>query len=977
MFSPLPFQEHNADGTLTPPLTLHGDECYSYMSDANGYPVIKDSNQNYVYAMPEASNATLVPTTMKVGEGDPADLGLKPGMPWDSETLSRIYMESQWCDDEDSNGNGNRQLGSSPSTIKDRLLSSNGKTYKVKQLVILARFADHTHRTLPSQADFNILFNNQGPHPTIAPTGSVRDYFKVNSYGQVDIESTIYGWVTLPKTEAYYANGNRGKWRFQQEAVTDAVKLVQARYNVNFRDFDVDGDGTVDMLYIVHSGYAAESAGIDEYGTPNNGRIVSHRSNKHWTTRSGVKLNNYATSNALHGSRGSNMGRIGVIAHEIGHFDVFGFLPDMYGSNAGLGISSYGLMGNSWGITGSQYHPPMMSPYSKMKSGFLTPQVITSSGRYSLRPSATHKEIYRIDLGTSGTEYLLIENRQPIEFDEKLPQGGLCIWHIDLKVGQRTEGFPGQPGWPGNGKHYGNALLQADGQYQLEKFLSYGDRYDVFHADGVNSLGPSQNVHTGPFPNTDAYQGGNLRQTGIYIRDISPSGNVMSFTVQMPPAAPTTPPPPTPLHVWKGRETPAPTRRPTPAPTRRPTPAPTRRPTPAPTRRPTPAPTRRPTPAPTRRPTPSPTKRPTPAPTRQPTPAPTRRPTPAPTPLSATEILSIATQFNSSNAEQAGNMFDIFPWRSVPLVVTGFDIHTSIKGPVLVEVYTIKGGVNRYFNYKDDLSAWTLVGRVEVDGQGTGKPTTIPPGSIEPVFVDIYNFQSFYITIVTDTGRGMRYEFGEGRVGSYVNYNEDLVIFEGCGVAYPASRTFADRKWNGVIHYTLGHDYVPPIAPPTSWMSSLMTTFNADRNADGNMFTVTALKDLSIVQLGIHTRLAAGYGIEIYTRPNTYQGFEGNSGAWTKIGFSILQTNSEGYPTLLPADTFDPIFVPRGTSMAFYVTSIRYYMDLRYSTGSSVPSEPAASNDDILISQGIGINYPFGQVYQNRIWNGIVKYELE
>ena len=49
----------------------------------------------------------------------------------------------------------------------------------------------------------------------------------------------------------------------------------------------------------------------------------------------------------------------------------------------------------------------------------------------------------------------MIENRQPVGLETVMPQGGLCIWHIDEAKGNNTaEGYPGQPGWPGNNNHY-------------------------------------------------------------------------------------------------------------------------------------------------------------------------------------------------------------------------------------------------------------------------------------------------------------------------------------------------------------------------------------------------------------------------------------------------------------------------------------------------------------------------------------------
>lgn len=106
------------------------------------------------------------------------------------------------------------------------------------------------------------------------------------------------------------------------------------------------------------------------------------------------------------------------------------------------------------------------------------------------------------------------------------PKAGLLIWHIDnLKENNREEGFPGQPGWPENNKHYKVALLGADGSYHLEKGSNPGDVGDVFYEGGVTSLGSSTDV----FPNTAAYQNGTIVETGIQIKNIRSDGENMLF----------------------------------------------------------------------------------------------------------------------------------------------------------------------------------------------------------------------------------------------------------------------------------------------------------------------------------------------------------------------------------------------------------------------------------------------------------------
>ena len=122
-------------------------------------------------------------------------------------------------------------------------------------------------------------------------------------------------------------------------------------------------------------------------------------------------------------------------------------LPDLYGTSEGNGIGSFDFMSNHWGFPPSaflsQLYPPILSPWSKMKVGWLDPIVIDKSGTFDIEASQLTDQIYRINMDSEGTEYLLIENRQAIGFDVFLPQAGLAVWHIDENA-LDVEGYPGQ-----------------------------------------------------------------------------------------------------------------------------------------------------------------------------------------------------------------------------------------------------------------------------------------------------------------------------------------------------------------------------------------------------------------------------------------------------------------------------------------------------------------------------------------------------
>jgi hypothetical protein len=194
-------------------------------------------------------------------------------------------------------------------------------------------------------------------------------------------------------------------------------------------------------------------------------------------------------------------------------------------------------------------------------------------------PNPTYGQIYWIQQGFPEGEFLLIENRQRIGYDKKMPNTGLLIWHVDYGSGSpndfkhslNDEGFPGQEGWPENGNHYGVSLLQADGLYELERGKDSGDGGDYFHGLGVDELLPCQHSTACQYPNTDAYQGGVITRTNNFITNISVTGNVMTFK----------------YHVETGDDV---TDEPTAIPTTTPSVAPTLYPTDSPSSRPSWAP---------------------------------------------------------------------------------------------------------------------------------------------------------------------------------------------------------------------------------------------------------------------------------------------------------------------------------------------------------------------------------------------------
>ncbi len=432
------------------------------------------------------------------------------------------------------------------SAFSGRRATSGGKQV-LRNLVLLLKWSDHSDRKLPTREDYDILMNHDGPH-SICPTGSVRDVFKQNSYGKLDVDSYVTDWIPMNGTEEYYSNGDKGGTTNIHDALRYALTYVDkltGNETVDFDFFDQDQDGYIDSITFIHSGYPAELGGTDVDGRFYEQRIWSHK----WALYSefqskkgrNVSVNTYHISSGLWGLRGNEIGRIGVIAHEMAHF--LG-LPDLYDyDSSSYGAGDYGLMANSWGTNGQQRHPPYMTPLAKMVMEWITPLEPTPGTNIieaSAEQNPSNPQFYIIKEGFPRGEFLLIENRQPLGYDSLLPQGGLAIWHIDLGSSgifnmidvffrQGREGHPEQEGWPGNGNHYAVALLQADGYYDLENKYNMGDYADFFHADNVDEIAPCKKTNNCQYPNTDSYQDGIISRSNVHITNISASGNIMTF----------------------------------------------------------------------------------------------------------------------------------------------------------------------------------------------------------------------------------------------------------------------------------------------------------------------------------------------------------------------------------------------------------------------------------------------------------------
>jgi hypothetical protein len=172
-------------------------------------------------------------------------------------------------------------------------------------------------------------------------------------------------------------------------------------------------------------------------------------------------------------------------------------------------------------------HP---SAWCKANQGWATVENITQNRLLRLDDVKNSHTVYRLwREGVSSTEYFLIENRQRDGFDTSLPGDGLLVWHIDDAVAANS-----------NESHYKVALVQADGNRDLEKPASLGNQGGDAGDPYPGSAGKRSLTNTTQ-PNSRAYSG---QSSGVSLTEISDPGATMSVRVRVRPgAAPTSQPP--------------------------------------------------------------------------------------------------------------------------------------------------------------------------------------------------------------------------------------------------------------------------------------------------------------------------------------------------------------------------------------------------------------------------------------------------
>lgn len=493
-------------------LRLHGDEWRHYQTTTDGYTVVKDHRGFFVYAEKDAGElkATAQVAHDLTERDDKEQVFLKgieknqaPAMSDHAATMCHQIQQIQ------------RQKLTSRRAQGAR--ASQYDYSKFKGLIVLVEYKDKSFSREDYKDIVDDMVNNEDYEgfDDLTLTGSVRDYFSDNSYGSFQPEFDVVG----PYKVNYSQYSPRGVDNVDPIII---AAIDAADDDVDFSEYDGDGDGMVDLIYFIVAGNGANYSGNDSrLWWPHRYVVYQRSSGSYGMEKDGVTLYDYASSTELMGYTSYpstvRIDGIGTIVHEFSH--VLG-LPDFYdadyeenGQSNDPGDWSV-MAGGCYADNGDT--PVGYSLYERYSVGFMDePQTIDKEGSYTLNSLPTSGEGYRINSAVSD-EFFLFENRQQADFvwDSYLPGSGLLVHRVEK---------PGSSVWENNtvnnySDHNYYEVIRANG-YNMNT-----PQYDVFPSQGKTTLDNS----TKP-ANLLSYSGKNTKY-GLYNIQMSDDG-VITFDI--------------------------------------------------------------------------------------------------------------------------------------------------------------------------------------------------------------------------------------------------------------------------------------------------------------------------------------------------------------------------------------------------------------------------------------------------------------
>ena len=318
-----------------------------------------------------------------------------------------------------------------PKTANTRVGNSSSiltQPGKKKQLVILMQYPDKAFLDPDPQSYWHNALNT-GKISNTNAIGSLHQYFLDQSNGIFDVDFDVRGPFTTKENRAYYGKDVNNNDQHADSLVIEGCLALDGE--VDFNDYDWDGDGIVDQIIVIYAGNGQNDTSADDRDEtiwPHQWALSQY---KPWKAhkQNGVIIDTYCVINDE--IRGASDG-FGTVAHEFSH--CLG-LPDFYQTEGSAhskdNFGTYDLMHRGC-YNGESWCPANYTAFEKYSLGWYKPvpltEAITISG---LKPMSDGGEAYQIDNDGNTNEFYLLENRTKSGWDTHIPGEGLIITHYD------------------------------------------------------------------------------------------------------------------------------------------------------------------------------------------------------------------------------------------------------------------------------------------------------------------------------------------------------------------------------------------------------------------------------------------------------------------------------------------------------------------------------------------------------------------
>lgn len=295
--------------------------------------------------------------------------------------------------------------------------------------------------------------------------GSLVHYFDVASQGRTRLRVVTTPVVSLAGRRRDYSDLDlQGTTRLEALAREALIGAMSA--GAVFADADLDGDGEVDGVLLLHAAAGREND-PDGLIAPVQFFLPTP------VVESGTRARLFAVA--------ASRSPLGLWAHETGHllgleerYDVL--LPASSEMAPRGGLGRFSLMASGWRGSGDGTDPALPDAYSRLQLGWVDlADALHDGSVVRLRSSLT-----------APAQYILVERRDRASdgpYDTWADGHRAVVYRIDESYAE------GQVGGPTGARWQRVELLEADGGDDVRQGVSDGDAHDLFPSDGgIQSL---------------------------------------------------------------------------------------------------------------------------------------------------------------------------------------------------------------------------------------------------------------------------------------------------------------------------------------------------------------------------------------------------------------------------------------------------------------------------------------------------------